>query len=232
MRPSDAARPPRAPARRRAGGRSRPGRVTVFLIIATAVVAVVACLRVAALTGAFSNRAAAPRPVVPSPAPSAATASAGASPSTLAMRPDQKRTSASLAPATRGATSRPPRVPATLTSPESAAAPTAAASGQLPVAVSYQVDKQAGDLFQAEVKVTNDGPAAVSGWWVVLVLPGDQVTAVANASESSSGSYLLLQPPSPGSSAIAPGETFRVYVDAQGTQTVPEVCEFETVNCG
>jgi cellulase/cellobiase CelA1 len=113
--------------------------------------------------------------------------------------------------------------------PTAAASPTAR-SGQSAVTVSYAVDEQAGDSFEAEIDVTNDGSSSISGWQIVVALPDDQVTELVNATGYESSHILLLQPVSSGS-AIAPGTTLRVYFVAQGSQTVPEVCAFDNVSC-
>jgi hypothetical protein len=134
-------------------------------------------------------------------------------------------------PAAGQATPRSSPVP-TVTSPTPtvAASPTAS-SGQPAVLVSYAVDDQVGDSFEAEIDVTNDGSSSISGWQIVLALPGDRVTELANATGYESNHILLLQPVSSGS-AIAPGATLRVYLIAQGTRTAPEVCAFDNVSCG
>ncbi len=226
LRPGDVAGPQGGPARLWGGKRFRGSTGNLFLVAVLAVVAVAACLGGAALAGVFNNnRVPAPRLVVPVLVPPPVTASATGSPSASPARLDRTGMSPARTPATQPAFPRMSQVPA-VTSP----APTAATSGQLAVTVSYNVEGQAGDSFEAEVKVINDGSAAISSWQIVLALPYDQITEVANARGSMSGPYLLLEPPSSGS-AIAPGATLRVYLDAQGVQTAPEVCEFDAVTC-
>ena len=105
----------------------------------------------------------------------------------------------------------------TSSTPTVAASPTAS-SGQPAALVSYVVHDQVGDSFEAEIDVTNDWSSSISGWQIVLALPGDRVTAVANATGYESNHILLLGPVS-STSAIAPGATLRVYLIAQGTRT-------------
>jgi hypothetical protein len=104
-------------------------------------------------------------------------------------------------------------------------------SGQPTVKVNYAIDEQVGDSFEAEIDVTNHGSTSISGWQILVALPHDQITEIANATGYESNHILLLQPLSPGS-AIAPGTTLRVYFVAQGTQTMPEICAFDNVSCG
>ena len=110
------------------------------------------------------------------------------------------------------------RGPAVTSSTPTVAASPTASSGQPAALVSYVVHDQVGDSFEAEIDVTNDWSSSISGWQIVLALPGDRVTAVANATGYESNHILLLGPVS-STSAIAPGATLRVYLIAQGTRT-------------
>jgi cellulase/cellobiase CelA1 len=171
-------------------------------------------------------------PVAPQPT----TASVSGSPSaTVSGSPPAPRLNqmgaTPMAPRAQHATPRMSPVPMVASPTPTAAASPTATSGQSTVTVSYAVDEQVGDSFEAEIDVTNDGSSSISGWQIVVALPGDQVTELANATGYESNHILLLQPLSPGS-AIAPGTTLRVYFVAQGTQTMPEICAFDNVSCG
>jgi hypothetical protein len=238
LRPGDAARPPRGPARHRAGERFRIDG-NLFLVAVSALVAVAAFFGGSTLAGSLKGGAPAPRHGALSLAPHPATASASGSPSAGASSSPsaspalmQKMGLASVTtPAARQATPRSSPVPAvTSPTPTVDASPTAS-SGPSAVLVSYAVDDQVGDSFEAEIDVTNDGSSSISGWQIVLALPGDRVTELANATGYESNHILLLQPVSSWS-AIAPGATLRVYLIAQGTRTAPEVCAFDNVSCG
>ena len=239
LRPGAAVGPLRGPARHRAGKRFRGINGNLFLAAVTAVAVVAAFSGVWALAGFFNRDVPAPRPGTPPLALPLATASASASPSATvsgspsapAARLNQVRVSPVMAPGTQDASPRMSQMPAvTSPTPTVAASPTAT-SGQLAVTVSYAVDEQVGDSFEAEVDVTNEGSVSISGWQIVVALPGDQVTEIANATGYESNHILLLQPTSPGST-VAPGATLRVRFVAQGTRTTPEICSFDSVACG
>jgi cellulase/cellobiase CelA1 len=112
-----------------------------------------------------------------------------------------------------------------------AAVPAAAASGQAPVTATYAVDSQSEFGFQAEVDVTNNGSSPISGWVISVALPKDQVTSVQGATGYVSDHVLLLAPAS-SSSAIAPGTMIRVFFTAEGFETTPELCLFNSTTCG
>jgi hypothetical protein len=247
LRPGAAVGPPREPARLGAGERFRGINGNLFLVGVWALVAVAALFGGWALAGSLNGGAPAPRPGAPLPAPHPATASASGSqsarasgspsarvsgsPPASAARPNQMRVAPVRAPAAQPATPHMSQVPAaTSRAPRVAASPTAT-SGQPAVTVSYAVDEQMGDWFEAEVDVTNDASSPISGWQIVVALPNDQVTEVANATGYMSNHILLLQPASVGS-AIAPGATLRVSFDALGIQAVPTICAFDNVACG
>lgn len=226
--PGDAVRPPRATARRRAGKRFSGSNRNLFLIAALALATVAAFFGGSALTGVFIGRAPALRVAIPAPP---AVASASGSPSASATRLNQMKVPRVTASGTQPATPRMSQVPAVAPPTPTAAASPAATGGQLAATVTYAVVAQLGVFFEAEVEVTNDGSSPISDWRLVVDLPGDRITRVANATGYWSSGFALLQPASPGS-AIYPGATLRVYLDALGTQTVPEFCTFDTVNCG
>jgi hypothetical protein len=245
LTPGDAVGRSREPAKHRAGKRFRGINGNRFLVAVSAVVAVAAFFGCSALAGSLKGGAPAPShgalPQVPQPAIASASGSPsaivrGSPPATVSgspPAPQLSQTGAAPAIATGARHAIPHMSPApTVASPTPtvAASPTAT-SGQPAVTVSYAIDEQVGDSFEAEIDVTNDGSSSISGWQILVALPHDQVTELANATGYVSNHILLLQPASSGS-AIAPGATLRVYLDAQGTQTAPELCAFDNVICG
>jgi Cellulose binding domain len=131
----------------------------------------------------------------------------------------------------KGSLKSPPVTGSTAMAASVVKAPAAAASGQAAVMVTYAVDSQSGDGFQAEVDVSNIGSSSISGWHIVVALPEDEVTSVQGATGSVSDHVLLLSPAS-SSSAITPGTMIRVFFTAEGFETTPELCLFNTTTCG
>jgi hypothetical protein len=239
LRPGEAVGRSREPAKHRARKRFHGINRNRFLVAVSAVVAVAAFFGGSALVGSLKGGAPAPRhgALPQSPQPAIASAS-GSPPVTVSGSPpapqlSQMKVAPAIATGTRHAIPHRSPVPmAASPTPTVAASPTATAtSGQPVVTVSYAVDEQVGDSFEAEIDVTNDGSSSISGWQILVALPHDQITELANATGYESNHILLLQPVSSGS-AIAPGATLRVYFDAQGTQTAPELCAFDNVTCG
>jgi Cellulose binding domain len=115
-------------------------------------------------------------------------------------------------------------------SPSTTASPSASAT-QPTVTVTYlAVSDWDGDLV-GEVKVTNTGYSAISGWQIVVALPDDQFTAVSgNATGYASHHILLLQPASYADSVPADG-TLSVFFTAYGSQATPELCAFNNTTC-
>jgi hypothetical protein len=236
LRPGDAVGRSREPAKHRARNRFRGISGNRFLVAVSAVVAVAVLFGGLALAVSPKGGAPAPRHGARPQAPQPAIASAsGFPPFTVSGSPPAPRSSqmgvAFRATGARHAIPHRSPVPtAASPTPTVAASPTAA-SGQPVVTVSYAVDEQVGDSFEAEIDVTNHGSSSISGWQILVALPHDQITELVNATGYVSNHILLLQPASAGS-AIAPGATLRVYLDAQGTQTAPELCAFDNVTCG
>jgi Cellulose binding domain len=237
LRPGEAVGRSREPAKHRARKRFRGISGNRFLVAVLAVVAVAACFGGLALAGSLKGGAPAPRHGALPQAPQPAIASAsGFPPFTVSGSPpapqsNQMGVAPAIATGARHAIPHASPIPtAASPTPTVAASPTAT-SGQPVVTVSYAVDEQVGDSFEAEIDVTNDGSSSISGWQILVALPHDQITELANATGYESNHILLLQPASSGS-AIAPGATLRVYLDAQGTRTSPELCAFDNVICG
>lgn len=102
--------------------------------------------------------------------------------------------------------------------------------GSQGIAVSYIVGEQWDDAFQGEVEVVNNTSRPLSGWQIVVGLPLDQVESVQNASASVTDHILFMNPESAADS-IAPGAVLRVFFTAEGTETTPSGCAFDSVNC-
>ncbi len=143
--------------------------------------------------------------------------SPGASPGTTAR--------ASVAP---GVTS-PAVAPSATMSPVAASSAVTAAPPA--VSVRYVVVAQYDGQFEGEVTVENNGTAPISGWQIVVALPGDQITSFSNASGYVSNNILVLQP-AYGAAAVAAGGTLSVYFTAVGSQTTPAACAFNSIVCG
>lgn len=99
------------------------------------------------------------------------------------------------------------------------------------VAVRYTVGSRLGRGFQGEVDIANHGSAPISGWQLVIALPGDEITSFRNAAGYVSNHILLLRPSSAWPS-IAPGASLRVSFTAEGQRTRPELCAFNDIACG
>jgi len=76
----------------------------------------------------------------------------------------------------------------------------------------------------------NQGGSAVTGWQVVLALPGDQVRFVWNADWQFGGDSLTLTP-APGDQVIEPGGSVSVNVMVLGVTTQPASCTFDGSAC-
>ncbi|MGH3249099.1 MAG: cellulose binding domain-containing protein [Trebonia sp.] len=227
VRPSAAGPPPRSP-RHRARGRFRLTGGSLLGVAALAVLAVAALVGGAVLTG-FPGGGGARALPPKSPDLASPTGPAGISPS-----PSPVSSSSPSAPA-NGTGKAPTAISAegSLKPPPATASAVmaAAASGQAAVTVTYAVDSRSEDGFQAEVDVSNNGSSSLSGWHIVVALPQDEVTSVQGATGSVSHHVLLLSPAS-SSSVIAPGTMIRVSFTAEGFETTPELCLFNTTTCG
>jgi Cellulose binding domain len=114
--------------------------------------------------------------------------------------------------------------------PVSTPASTAAASAPPPSAgVSYTAVPAAGG-FTGQVTVVNQGTAAISGWRLVVALPGDTVSAVQNAEFTDDNDVLFLSP-APSDLSIAPGDSVTVSIYASGPESTPAECSFNGVAC-
>lgn len=136
-------------------------------------------------------------------------------------------------------TSTPPAPPATApgaTSPVSAepvsapdpfwsSAPVASSAGQAvspdrAVGVSYEITQDSQHGIHGQIVIANESSAAVRGWRVTVVLPGDAGYRVLNARNRSAGDALVMSAPAAGP-ALAAGGTVLIAFTARGTTSTP-----------
>jgi hypothetical protein len=99
------------------------------------------------------------------------------------------------------------------------------------VTVTYRVDKHLGNGFQAEIDVVNNESQPISGWQIVVALQADEFQSWWNATGYVSNGILLLYQPSGTGPIPAGGGTLRVYFVASGSQTTPQACAFDGIDC-
>ena len=97
------------------------------------------------------------------------------------------------------------------------------------VEVSYTAIPAAGG-FTGQVTVVNRGPATISGWRLVVALPGDTISAVQNAEFTDDGDVLIMTA-APADLTIAPGTSVTVTIYASGPNPTPAECTFNNVAC-
>ena len=155
---------------------------------------------------------------IPSSAAIGAGAGASATPASSRPRPSPPARTAS-APAT--APAAPVAVP-----------PPATATGSAPppaLEVSYTAIPVAGG-FTGQVTVVNQGSATISGWRLVVALPGDTISAVQNA-EFTEDQGVVSMTPAPYDLSVAPGNDVTVSIYASGPVRTPAECTFNDVTC-
>ena len=127
---------------------------------------------------------------------------------------------AATAPASSPAPSRPASTPRTL--------PPATAPPPPAVSLSYTLVQHWDGGFQGEFTIVNNSAAAIDGWQLSAVLPGDTVDTVWDASYRTSGDTLLMSPPSY-QVTIPAGGTLTENFTANGNSTSPAGCTFNGV---
>ena len=95
--------------------------------------------------------------------------------------------------------------------------------------MSYTAIPAAGG-FIGQVTVANHGSTAISGWRLVVALPGDAVSAVQNA-EFTEDTGVLFMTPAPYDLSVAPGNDVTVSIYASGPVLTPAECSFNDVAC-
>lgn len=98
------------------------------------------------------------------------------------------------------------------------------------IAVSYVIDNKWPNGFQGEVRVTNNGTRAISGWQIELALPQDRFNTWWNTTGQMRNGVLMLHQPS-WSGPLEPGKVLHAYVNVTGSQTSPAVCTFDGISC-
>jgi Cellulose binding domain len=99
------------------------------------------------------------------------------------------------------------------------------------VTVTYSTPQQWPGGFQGELTIVNRGSAAVTGWQIMLTLPGDWVQTVWNATWQPAGWGSVIMTPTPGDQVIEPGATLSVSFIAKGNTTEPANCTFNGSPC-
>ena len=164
--------------------------------------------------------------VVPAGAtPTDAPSSSGAAPTTPGSPPAPSPTLTTPTPSPVPAPTTPSPSPSPTTPSPS---PSAAASPD--VTVSYSTSPHHRDGFFGHLTIENLGTAPVSGWQLVLTLPGDDVDWVWNAQWQLSGDTLTLTPANSGD-VIEPGASVSVNFSANGDTTAPTSCTFNGAAC-
>jgi cellulase/cellobiase CelA1 len=97
-----------------------------------------------------------------------------------------------------------------------------------PVNVSYTLVQHWPGGFQGEFTIVNNSAAAINGWQLSAVLPGDRIDTVWDASYHTSGDTLLLYPPSY-QVTIPAGGTLTENFTANGNSTSPAGCTFNGI---
>ena len=199
-------------------------------------IAALAALALSAFAGVAialsSAQRATPAPIVTLLAPFPSLMASGPSARSGGGANGGKPTQNAMPPSSTMPASTAPVTPSpTVTTAPGMASPSPTAT-QPTVTVTYQVVSQWYDGFRGEVTVVNAGSSAISGWLIVVALPGDQFTWVsADASGYVSHRILVLQPAAETDSVPANGAlsvAFTVY----GTSTTPELCAFNNIICG
>jgi hypothetical protein len=149
-----------------------------------------------------------------------------------ATRPPRSATPAPLASSrapTRAPTEVPPgHRPRRTAGSTPASSPTPASPA---ITVSYSTHQRWGGGFQGQLVITNHGSSAVTGWQVVVTLPGDRVDTVWNADWEYGGGDSVIMTAAPYDQAIGPGASQSVNFVAQGGTTEPTSCTFDGSAC-
>lgn len=98
------------------------------------------------------------------------------------------------------------------------------------VKVSYAVVRQHPNNFQGQFTIVNEGSTTINGWELVVVLPGDDIRSVWDASFHTSGGTLYIEP-LPSQRSIPPGATVTENLSAHGSTPAPTSCTFNGSPC-
>jgi hypothetical protein len=126
------------------------------------------------------------------------------------------------------------RVTTSTSAPTTGAQPSTtppAAAAALPVVVNFIVLSRGAGTFQGEFDVVNNGRDPISGWEIALLLPGDTISAVSDASESVNDGMLTLTPLDAAEVVRPDGGTLTVRFTVHGNEMVPQACAFNEIAC-
>ncbi|HEY2519601.1 MAG TPA: cellulose binding domain-containing protein [Streptosporangiaceae bacterium] len=153
-------------------------------------------------------------------------------PSTAAIGPASPAMSAPASHPARPAAPAPSSAPARTSAPPAppVVAPQPMETAPPPVTATYTAAGSGGADFTGQVTVVNQSAAPVTGWHLVVALPGDQVSAVQNA-EFNDDNDVLFMSPAPADLTIAPGASVTVTIYASGPDWTPAECSFDNVAC-
>ncbi len=115
--------------------------------------------------------------------------------------------------------------PASAPEPFPAAAPAVSAAGRAvsadrAIGVGYAITEDSQHGVRGQIVIVNGSSAAVRGWRVTLVLPGDTDYQVLDAANRSAGDALVMAAPAAGQ-ALAGGSTELIAFTARGTTSSP-----------
>jgi Cellulose binding domain len=120
----------------------------------------------------------------------------------------------------------PPPTPAATPSPTVSPTPASA-----DVTVTYSTPRQWRGGFLGELTIVNQGGPAVTGWQIMITLPGEQVQRVWNANWQPDGYGSVIMTPLPGDQVIEPGDSLSVSFVVQGDSTELANCTFNGSPC-
>jgi Cellulose binding domain/Type II transport protein GspH len=95
-----------------------------------------------------------------------------------------------------------------------------AVSANRAIGVGYAITEDSHHGIHGEIVIANNGSAAVSGWRVTIVLPGDTHHQVLDAGSSSAGDALVMEAPVAGQ-RLSGGSTELIVFTAQGSTSTP-----------
>jgi hypothetical protein len=155
--------------------------------------------------------------------------SISASPTQSQSSPAPTSAAASPPPApTRTPAPQPGTVPTPAPAPTATTAPVAASAG---VSVTYSMPQYWFGGFQGELTVLNQTGSAISGWQIMIALPGDRVFSAWNADWQPDGGHSLIMTAAPYDQVIEPGASVSANFTAQGSTTSPTACLFDGAAC-
>lgn len=160
-----------------------------------------------------------PSPTGSHPVPSPTGSSPGSQPTSPSPAPTSTPTSPGPTPTTTAPSASPTPSPTPTSSPPPESAQ-----------VSYTLVRKHPHSFQGRFTIVNNGSAAISGWELTVVLPGDHIHSVWDGGFHTEGNTLYIDPSS-SQRTIAPGATLTENFIAGGSTTTPTSCTFNGAAC-